>query len=101
MIVTLGLLVWVPFLYVAIRRGRGSDWFAFAAFLLYELVILPWASFQPDGAGDTVLGMVVVFTMMMAVGLLLFAVFDRRGPKNAVVSGVPFPAPPHSNPYMR
>ena len=80
---SLGLLVWVPFLYVAIRRGRGSDWGAFAAFLLYELVTLPWATTQPDDEGDPILGVVALVSIGMAVGMLLFALFDKRTPKYA------------------
>ncbi|MEU7056875.1 hypothetical protein [Streptomyces sp. NPDC046197] len=75
---SLGLLVWVPFLYVAIRRGRGSDWGAFASFVLYECVTLPWAVITSGGQGDPVLGLVTVLCLLTATGMLLFALFDRR-----------------------
>ncbi len=88
---SLGLLVWVPFLYVAIRRGRGSDWGAFAAFLLYELVTLPWATTQQSDSGDPILGVVALVSIGMAVGMLLFAVFDKRQPKYGTVGRGPVP----------
>lgn len=104
MIVSLGLLVWVPFLYVAIRRGRGSDWGAFSAFALYELVTLLWTTIESD-AGDLIFGAVVIFTLAMAVCLLLFALFDKRTPKyaaaNAGLVPGPFPGPAPGNPYLR
>lgn len=103
-IVSLGLLVWVPFLYVAIRRGRGSDWGAFSAFALYELVTLLWTTIESD-AGDLIFGAVVIFTLAMAVCLLLFALFDKRTPKyaaaNAGLVPGPFPGPAPGNPYLR
>jgi tryptophan-rich sensory protein len=103
-VASLGLLVWVPFLYVAIRRGRRSDWGAFAAFLLYELVTLPWATVQSD-AGDPVLGAVAVVTLAMAVWLLLFALFDKRTPKYPTAKAGripgPVPGPAPGNPYLR
>lgn len=103
-VASLGLLVWVPFLYVAIRRGRGSDWGAFAAFLLYELVTLPWATVQSD-AGDPILGAVAVVTLTVAVGLLLLALFDKRTPNYATASAGPvpgpLPGPAPGNPYLR
>ncbi|WP_405881948.1 hypothetical protein OG762_26950 [Streptomyces sp. NBC_01136] len=100
-VATLGLLVWVPFLYVAIRRGRGSDWGAFAAFLLYEVVTLPWAIVRSNGSGDPILGTVALVGMVMAVGMLLFALFDKRLPKYTSVMASSVPGPPQGNPYMR
>ncbi|MGW2516569.1 hypothetical protein ACWC09_05960 [Streptomyces sp. NPDC001617] len=96
-----GLLIWVPFLYVAIRRGRGSDWGAFAAFALYECVTLPWAVVRGDGQGDPFLGLAVVLTMLLAAGLLLFALFDNPTPKQAGYGGGPVPPGPYGNPYLR
>ena len=100
-----GLLIWVPFLYVAIRRGRGSDWGAFAAFALYECISLPWAIVTSDGDGDPLLGLTVALTMLMAAGLLLFALFDRPTPKQPRYGALPFPAQPQphaqGNPYLR
>ncbi|ANH91903.1 MULTISPECIES: hypothetical protein [unclassified Streptomyces] len=76
---SLGLLVWVPFLYVAIRRRRGSDWGAFAAFVLYEGVTVTWMSVLPDqDDGDAVLGIVIILCLLAATLMLLLAMFDRR-----------------------
>ncbi|MEU5533185.1 hypothetical protein [Streptomyces sp. NPDC020362] len=103
---SLGLLAWVPFLYVAIRRRRGSDWGAFAAFVLYECVTLPWASWQSDGDGDPILGAVVVLCLLAATGMLLFAVFDRRQAVQGIQPGygtmpTPVPGQPYGYPYGR
>ncbi|MFJ8363000.1 hypothetical protein [Streptomyces sp. NPDC093984] len=99
---SLGLLVWVPFLYAAIRRGRPSDWGAFGSFVLYECVTLPWGAARGEGTGDPVLGAVVMLSLLTATGLLLFALFDRRTPQRATVHGaMPAPPPPQRNPYMR
>ncbi|WP_306185950.1 MULTISPECIES: hypothetical protein [unclassified Streptomyces] len=97
---TLGLLIWVPFLYVAIRRGRGSDWGAFSAFVLYECVTLPWALITSGGDGDPILGAVAVLCMLAASAMLLFAVFDARRPaqKAQPVYGTPA-APAQGQPY--
>ncbi|MFD4602094.1 hypothetical protein ACFWPQ_29205 [Streptomyces sp. NPDC058464] len=102
----MGLLAWVPFLYVAIRRGRGSDWGAFASFALYETVTLSWESLVPSKDGDPVLGVVVVLCLLMATGLLLFALFDKRtprpqGPGQGQGYGVMAPPPVVGNPYLR
>ncbi|WP_330349396.1 hypothetical protein [Streptomyces sp. NBC_00582] len=77
---SLGLLVWVPFLYVALRRGRPSDWGACASFVLYECVTLPWAANSNDGDGDPFLGVAAVVTLLIATVLLLFWVFDKKTP---------------------
>ncbi|MFF8592683.1 hypothetical protein ACF061_14770 [Streptomyces sp. NPDC015220] len=99
---SLGLLMWVPFLYVAIRRGRGSDWGAFAAFTLYECVTLPWAVVTSDGDGDPILGAVAVLCLLAATAMLLFAVFDPRSAQAAAPAygggGAPT-KPPHGQPY--
>jgi hypothetical protein len=103
-VLSCGLLVWVPFLYVAIRRGRVSDWGAFASFVLYELVTLPWASIQSDKA-EAAFGLTVLATLATAVWLLLGPLFDRPTPTNAMAGAVPTPAPwpgqAPGNPYMR
>ncbi|MFI1764336.1 hypothetical protein ACH41H_20120 [Streptomyces sp. NPDC020800] len=101
-----GLLAWVPFLYVAIRRRRGSDWGAFAAFALYECVTLPWASWTADGDGDPILGAVAVLCLLSATLMLLFAVFDRRLPVQAVqpaygAAPATVPGQPYGYPYGR
>ncbi|MEW5357228.1 hypothetical protein E0E62_33390 [Streptomyces sp. 16-176A] len=75
---SMGLLVWVPFLYVAIRRGRGSDWGAFASFTLFDCVLVTWISLMPEeGADDALLGLVFIACLLAAALMLLFAVFDR------------------------
>ncbi|OQR65850.1 hypothetical protein B6E66_00565 [Streptomyces maremycinicus] len=78
--VSLGFLVWVPFLYVATRRGLSSDWAAFGSFALYECVILPWAVMTPDGDGDAFFGIAILVTLLTATVLLLTAVFDKKFP---------------------
>ncbi|MEV7860905.1 hypothetical protein AB0O86_19250 [Streptomyces hirsutus] len=97
---SLGLLVWVPFLYVAIRRGRGSDWGAFAAFVLYECVTLSWSSITSSGDGDPILGAVALLCLLTATVMLLFAVFDKRRPAQVVQSAYGAPtAPVQGQPY--
>ncbi|MFF3910677.1 hypothetical protein ACFYZJ_33115 [Streptomyces sp. NPDC001848] len=101
---SLGLLVWAPFLYVAIRRRRPSDWGAFGSFMLYECVTLPWAATEGEGAGDPILGVVVMVSLLTATGMLLFALFDRPTPKPVGMYGAmpaPQPQPLQRNPYMR
>ncbi|WP_327315576.1 hypothetical protein [Streptomyces sp. NBC_01235] len=84
---SLGFLVWVPFLYVAIRRGLSSDWAAFGSFSLYECVILTWAVVSDTDDGDAFLGVTVLVTLVTATVLLLFAVFDKKAPASSPVSG--------------
>ncbi|MFE2535050.1 hypothetical protein [Streptomyces sp. NPDC059371] len=97
-----GLLVWVPFLYVAIRRGRGADWGAFVSFALYEVGFLSLASL-PTGKGEATLGLVVLATLGLAVWLLLGPLFDKLTPRNAMASAGPAPWPGQGagNPYLR
>ncbi|MER6982070.1 hypothetical protein [Streptomyces carpinensis] len=97
---SLGLLMWVPFLYVAIRRGRGSDWGAFASFVLYECVTIPWAAITSDGDGDPILGAVFVLCVLTATAMLLFALFDGRGTAQGAQLAYGTPAPPaQGQPY--
>lgn len=96
-----GLLMWVPFLYVAIRRGRVSDWGAVASFALYECVSLPLAMVRGSSDDDPFLGLAVIVTMFVAAGLLLFGVFDRPTPKQQGYMGMPVPAAAQQNPYLR
>ncbi|MEU2596378.1 hypothetical protein [Streptomyces hirsutus] len=97
---SLGLLAWVPFLYVAIRRGRGSDWGAFAAFVLYECVTLSWSSLTSRSDGDPILGAVALLCLLTATVMLLFAVFDKRQPTQVVPSAYGAPtAPAQGQPY--
>ncbi|MFF8533233.1 hypothetical protein ACF07B_14935 [Streptomyces sp. NPDC015532] len=97
-----GLLVWVPFLYVAIRRGRGSDWGAFASFVLYEVGFLSLVSL-PTGKGEATLGLVVLGTLALAVWLLAGPLFDRLTPRNALTGAghAPWPGQAAGNPYLR
>ncbi|MEU0434194.1 hypothetical protein [Streptomyces sp. NPDC006290] len=97
-----GLLVWVPFLYVAIRRGRGSDWGAFASFALYEAGSLSLANIPAD-KGNTALGLVALSTLAVAVWLLTGPLFDKPTPRNAMTGAVPAPWPTQGagNPYLR
>ncbi|SER75934.1 hypothetical protein SAMN04487983_1021123 [Streptomyces sp. yr375] len=96
---SLGLLIWVPFLYVAIRRGHSSDWTAFASFALYECVSLPWAVITAGGDGDPLLGVAVMVTLLTATGLLLFAVFDKKVPVPQSAYGAVMP--PQGQPYQQ
>ncbi|MEV7319263.1 hypothetical protein [Streptomyces sp. NPDC093970] len=103
---SLGLLVWVPFLYAAIRRGRGSDWGAVASFALYEVVTLTWTAVVHTDDGDPVLGIVVLLALLTATGMLLFALFDKRTPRaqrqvQAHGYGTMAPPPVTGNPYLR
>ncbi|GAA5079615.1 hypothetical protein [Streptomyces similanensis] len=105
---SIGMLVWVPFLYVAIRRGRGSDWGAFAAFALFDSVMVTWIALMPEEGGpdDTILGLVFIVEMLAAALMLLFAVFDRRTARPAAPAapaaayGAP-PQGPYGYPYGR
>ncbi|MFH8800633.1 hypothetical protein ACH4F6_13700 [Streptomyces sp. NPDC017936] len=97
---SLGLLVWVPFLYVAIRRGRSSDWGAFAAFLLYECVTVPWLATDDSPDGDEFMGLAILVTLVTATWMLLGALFDKRIlPVSAMAYGA---APtPQGHPYQQ
>ncbi|MEU0058969.1 hypothetical protein [Streptomyces sp. NPDC006334] len=101
---SLGLLAWVPFLYVAIRRGRPSDWGALAAFVLYEAVTIPWLSSTNDRpTGDPFLGIALFVTWVTATCMLLFAVFDPKAPAYAAAGPGPGPGYPYQpgTPYGR
>ncbi|MFI1567294.1 hypothetical protein ACH4ZX_30330 [Streptomyces sp. NPDC020490] len=95
---SLGLLAWVPFLYVAIRRGRGSDWGAFCSFVLYELITIPWLSLSNDD-GDAILGSVIVLTLLIGTIMLLFAEFDSPLPRQQPYGAMPMPGPQPGQPY--
>ncbi|MGW0575450.1 hypothetical protein ACWD25_05645 [Streptomyces sp. NPDC002920] len=97
---SLGFLVWVPFLYVAARRGRPSDWGAFAAFTLYACVTLPWAVKTNNSDGDPFLGVAALSTLLIATWLLLFAVFDRKTPRPPLAMGMPYGQPPYQHPQQ-
>ena len=111
---SLGMLMWVPFLYVAIRRGRPSDWGAFASIAVYEVVTVTGLSVVPDnGDASTAMGVVIILCLMVATAMLLFALFDKRMPRPAAQPGpmpygvapmAPAPAPPqgpYGYPYGR
>ncbi|WP_329218021.1 hypothetical protein OG352_17560 [Streptomyces sp. NBC_01485] len=99
---SLGFLVWVPFLYVAIRRGLASDWAAFGSFSLYECVILTWAVVSDKDDGDAFLGVAVLVTLLTATVLLLSAAFDKKTPAAtpAYGAGQPYGAG-QANPYQQ
>ncbi|MET9505977.1 hypothetical protein ACFYO5_36960 [Streptomyces sp. NPDC006259] len=85
-----GLLAWVPFLYVAIRRGRSADWAAFGAFALYECVTIPWMATDDSPDGDGYMGLAIMVTLVTAACMLLWAMFDKRVPAMpAMVYGAP------------
>ncbi|MFD9433773.1 hypothetical protein [Streptomyces sp. NPDC060002] len=96
---SLGFLVWVPFLYVATRRGLSSDWVAFGSFALYECVILPWAVITPDGDGDAFFGIAILVTLLTATVLLLSAVFDKKIPAAQPAYGAAMA--PQGQPYQQ
>ncbi|GAB3173994.1 hypothetical protein [Streptomyces incanus] len=92
---------------MAIRRGRGSDWGAFAAFVLYECVTLSWSSLTSRGDGDPILGAVALLCLLTATTMLLFAVFDGRRPTQGVLRSAygapttPAQGQPYGYPYDR
>ncbi|MEH0578197.1 MULTISPECIES: hypothetical protein [Streptomyces] len=103
---SLGFLAWVPFLYVAVRRGLASDWTAFGAFSLYECVIVTWAVVSDNDDGDALLGVAIMVALVTASVLLLFAVFDTKTPAAASASGPAYGAgQPYgagqANPYQQ
>ncbi len=82
------------------RQGLGLG--AFAAFLLYELVTLPWATVDSGAIPSSARS--PSSALAMAVWLLLFALFDKRTPKYAANTGRtpgPVPGPAPGNPYLR
>lgn len=106
-VASLGMLAWVPFLYVGIRRGRPSDWGLFASFVLYEMVTLTWNVTVHSDQGDPVLGATAIAAMAVGVWLLLFPLFDKPTPRSAMAGagqmhGGPWQAAqPPGNPYLR
>ncbi|MEV8035763.1 hypothetical protein [Streptomyces sp. NPDC086182] len=103
-VLSFGMLVWLPFLYVAIRRGRVANWGLFASFVLYEAVTLWWATIESDKAA-TAFGLTVLATLVTAVWLLMGPLFDKPTPRSAMVgmgpNPAPWPAQTPGNPYMR
>lgn len=100
---TLGLLSVVPFLYVAVRRKQPSDWGALSAFVLYELIMIPWSIATSSGPGDPFLGVVTVLVLLTGTAMLLFAVFDRKTPQTPPppygMAPAAQPGPPYGHPY--
>ncbi|MEU8648401.1 hypothetical protein [Streptomyces sp. NPDC048737] len=94
-----GLLAWVPFLYVAIRRGRSSDWIAFGAYALYECVTVPWMATDDSSDGDGFMGLAIIVALVTAACMLLFAMFDKRVPTTpSMAYGTPGP---QGHPYQQ
>ncbi|MEU1176623.1 hypothetical protein ABZ464_03060 [Streptomyces sp. NPDC005820] len=94
-----GFLVWVPFLYVALRRGRPSDWGAFGSFALYECVTLPWLVNTGDGEADPFLSLAVLVTLVVATVLLLAALFDKKTPPVPMMAYGQHGQPPYQQGY--
>jgi drug/metabolite transporter (DMT)-like permease len=85
-VVSLGLLSWIPFLYVVLKRKRRGDWIAFAAFAVATVVLASWAASVSDGPDNPVLGAYAVLLIVTAVVMLLFTVFDKSGTKHDAVN---------------
>jgi hypothetical protein len=81
-IVSLGFLSWVPFLYAGIQRKRSNDWYRLAAFVAATVVQAVWAASRADDPADGLLGAYVILVIVTAVVLLLFTVFDKAGAKS-------------------
>ena len=95
---TFGLFLWIPFLYLALRRGLPSDWTACASFVTYEAAVWTWLIALEDGVGDDVFGFVLLFGTAMGTALLLFAAFDPKSRQAPVRYGAPAP---YAHPYGR
>ncbi|MFI5821477.1 hypothetical protein ACIA8I_20630 [Streptomyces rishiriensis] len=93
---SLGFLAWVPFLYVAIRRGLPSDWTAVGAFSLYECVIVTMTAVSDTDDADAYFGVTFLTALVTATVLLLFAVFDRKSQQPAPAYGAV-----QANPYQQ
>ena len=70
-------LIWVPFFFVAARRGRRSDWVTFTVFAGYAGVLFPVALTVGGDGSEAAIGLVAIATMAAAVSMLLFTVFDN------------------------
>jgi hypothetical protein len=92
---SLGFLAWVPFLYVGIRRGLSSDWAAFVSFALYEVAIVTATVVSDNDDSDAFFGAMFLITLLMATGMLLFAMFDKKTP------AAPAYGAGHPNPYQQ
>ena len=85
-VASLGLLMWVPFLVVAIRRGGNRYWGAFAAFAAMTAVVSVWAGATSDGPGDAILGAVLIAAVATAVVLVWVWLFDSPAAKADAVN---------------
>ncbi|WP_338899715.1 tetratricopeptide repeat protein [Streptomyces sp. TG1A-60] len=81
---SLGLLSWVPFLYVALRRGRRRDWWTCAAFFVVQAVVVTAVVLITRSPGDRTLealqplfGSLMHITLASGPLMLAFATFDR------------------------
>lgn len=84
---SLGLLSWVPFLYVALRRGRPRDWWTCAAFFVVQAVVVTGVVLITRTPGDRALealqplfGSLMHLTLAVGTLMLAFATFDRPRP---------------------
>ncbi|MEV0961223.1 hypothetical protein AB0J25_01135 [Streptomyces sp. NPDC049910] len=81
---SLGLLSWVPFLYVALRRGRRRDWWTCAAFFVVQAVVVTGVVLIARNPGDRTLetlqpyfGSLMHLTLGPGTLMLAFATFDK------------------------
>ncbi|MFB7311652.1 hypothetical protein [Streptomyces sp. NPDC056192] len=79
---SLGLLQWVPFLVVAIKRGLRRDWLAFGAFAFVSMVTAIWGGVTANSDDDQpLLGFVLIGVMGTAVVLIWVWLFNRPAVK--------------------
>ncbi|WP_460066462.1 hypothetical protein [Streptomyces sp. YKOK-I1] len=94
-----GFLVWVPFLYAALRRGRPSDWGALASFALYECITLPWLVNMGDEEASPFLSVAMLVTLIVSTVMLLTALFDKKTPPVPVMGYPQQVQPPYQQGY--
>ncbi|MGW3764236.1 hypothetical protein [Streptomyces sp. NPDC005131] len=78
---SLGLLQWVPFLVVAIKRGLRRDWLAFWAFAFVSVVTAIWGGLTADRDGQPLLGFLLIGAMGTAVVLIWVWLFNKPAVK--------------------
>ncbi|WP_326745230.1 hypothetical protein [Streptomyces sp. NBC_01760] len=79
---SLGLLQWVPFLVVAIKRGLRRDWIAFGAFAFVAVVTAIWGGLTANGDDDqSLLGFLDIGAMGTAVVLVWVWLFNKPAVK--------------------
>lgn len=93
---SLGLLQWVPFLVVAIKRGLRRDWIALGAFAFVSVVTAIWGGVTADGPGDSLLGFVSIGAMGTAVVLIWVWLFNKPAVKADAVQ----PAAPTGRDFL-